>query len=366
MRRAGVLATKAVAVVALVAALAGAIVITVAPGPSELGSSYATSATGLSVYARLLRRTGHPVLRLDAAPSKARLDLGATLVVLDPSTLVYADVLALRRFVAAGGLLVAGGSGAGSWVPELLPDPPGWSPSGQRADAPIVPTAQTRGVSQVISAGQGAWTSPGGTLPILGYPSSSLAAVAAIGRGSVVLLADSSPLQNRYLAQGDNAELGLALAGGAGRTVVFEEGVHGYGSTDGLASLPTRWKWLLAGLLCAAALGVTARFRRLAPPAPRGAPAFPRRREHVDALASALARTRRPGAAAAAVAERGRAELRRRGALGPGADGDALRAVGARYGLAADELRALTASELADGDVLAAGRALAKLTGAPR
>ena len=365
MRRVATPALKLTAAAAAVLAVGAGLLGVLIPGPSgPTGSSYATSAEGLSAYARLLTLAAHPVARLEVAPSDARLDPTSTLVVLDPATLVAADVAALRRFVRSGGTLIAGGSSASRWVSELLADPPTWSSSGLTSDTPLLPVAQTRGVTQVQTAGDGTWSDPGSTLTILGPPGDSLAALASEGSGTIVLLADSSPLQNRLLAHADNAELGLALAGAPGRRVVFEEWVHGYGAANGLAALPARWKWALAGLLLAALVGVAARFRRLAPPAPPGAPAFPRRREHVDAVAIALARTGRPGEAAASVAERARHELRRRASLGPAAGEQELVRAAERFGLDADELRAMSAAQPADGDLLAAGRALAKLSAA--
>ena len=131
--------------------------------------------------------------------------------------------------------------------------------------------------------------------------------VATLGTGRIELLADSSPLQNQLLAHADNARLGLSLAGAPGRTVQFEEASHGYGGGRGLAALPTRWKWALIGLLVAALLAVASRIRRLGPATPPAPPTPPPRRLHVEALASALARTERPSEAAEPVRDHVRA-----------------------------------------------------------
>jgi hypothetical protein len=356
-------------VVAGVALLAVLIVLAlirqVSPGPSgPTGSSYATSATGLSAYAELLTRSGHPVTRLRAAPASARLKPSATLVMLDPRILVRADADALRRFVAAGGTLIAGGQDPSGWLARLMPDPPVWQSTGASAGSAAVAVPETVSVGTVVADGDGAWSDPRSSLPVVGPPDASLLTVATLGDGRIELLADSSPVQNAFLARADNAALGVDLAGPEGRPVVFEEGVHGYGSGNGLAALPTRWKWLLAGLLLAALVTVGASFRRLGPPDPPAAAVLPPRRAHVDALAAALARTGQPAAAAEPVRQQALVLLRRRGSLDAGADPDDLALAAQRLGLDAAEMGALSSPE-ADGEdaVLAWGRALAKLAG---
>jgi hypothetical protein len=357
-------ALKALAWAALATAVIALAINSVSPHQSEPpGSSYATSGGGLSAYAELLTRSGHRVVRLRAAPSRARLDPAGTVIVLDPAILAPADVSALARFVDAGGVLLAGGQDPGPWLARLMPDPPAWQPGGQNEYVPLLATAETAGVSEVLSAGQGSWSSPRAALPVLGTPDASLVDVAVLGAGRIELLADSSTLENQLLANADDAALGLALAGPAGRPVAFDEGVHGYGSATGLAALPSRWKWALLGLLLAALTGVGARFRRLAAPDPEGVPALPPRRAHVDAIALALARSGPPGRAAASVREHALRQLRTRAGLDPGAGATEVAEAASRLGLDEHETDALTSDVLADDGLLAAGRGLAKLSG---
>jgi hypothetical protein len=354
--------------VAVVAFTAVAIVVDAfvpsAGGPDS--SSLATAGNGLAGYAQLLRDNGHPIARLRDAPARATLDPSQTVVMLDPSVVRQSDVAALRRFVEDGGLLVTGGAQPGAWLSELLADAPDWSAQARTAYATLVPVGATAGVDVVESAGEGEWTEPGQALPVVGSPSSSLVALAGLGRGRVALLADSSPLQNRLLANADNAELGLALAGPAGRPVAFEEAVHGYGHGSGLAALPTRWKWALCGLLAAALALVAARIRRLGPPQPQPPAAHPPRRAHIEAIAVALGRTGHPGIAAETVSEHARDLVVRRARLHPDAQAGEVESAAAGLGLDTDEARAIASEPLADGDVMAVGRALAKLSGAPR
>jgi Domain of unknown function (DUF4350) len=329
-----------------------------ASGPA--GSSYATTPTGASALATLLARSGHPVRRVRGALTGTDLSADATAFMLDPSQLSACDLAGLRRFVTAGGTLAAGGPNPMAWLARLMADPPAWKASGPELSQPLVPGTA---ITEVHSVGAGSWSDPRATLPVLGSPGDSLLTTARLGRGRLFLLADISPLENQLLDRADNAELGLTLAGTTGRPVLFAEGVHGYGTATGLAALPPRWKWALVGLLIAALATVAARFRRLGPPEPEPRRPLPPRRAHVDALGLALARTRQPGRAIAPVREQARELARERAGLAPDTPADALPALAAALGLEPDEAAALGPAELGSDEVLAAGRALAKLTG---
>jgi hypothetical protein len=334
------------------------------PGPGgATSSSFATSSDGLAAYAELLQRTGHRVTQLRGVPADAHLDPSQTVVALDPNRLSNDDVRALKGFVQTGGELVAGGVNPGRWLGILLADPPKWSTSGVPDSAPLGHANESQGVSKVRSAGNGSFTSSGQTTPVLAGPGGSLMTVAQLGSGRIALLADASPLQNAYIAQADDAGLGVRIAGAPGRAVTFLEGIHGYGTSTGLAALPTRWKWTLVGLLAAAAVAVAARFRRLGDPEPPPSSPVPPRRAHVEALAVALQRTHRPRAATAPVRAQARELIIKRAALPPDPDEDAIITAARTLGLDDAEARAVAggAQSDAEGDLLAAGRALAML-----
>ena len=125
----------------------------------------------------------------------------------------------------------------------------------------------------------------------------NLVAVRRAGRGTVVFLADSSPLQHRLLGTADDAAIGLALAGPRHRPVEFLESYHGYGTGTGLSALPLSWKLLLSGLGLAALVYMVARGRRFGPPEPEGRSLPPPRRDYVDSLAAVVARSKQRNAA---------------------------------------------------------------------
>jgi hypothetical protein len=324
-------------------------------------SSLSTGRTGIAAYAELLRRNGHGTDALRGDLAEDAPDPNETLVVLDPVHFDRDESEVIRRFVDRGGRLVAGGARATGLLGVLLDDPPTWSGISVPRTQAVGNAPEVAGVRTVRSAGGGSWSNVGATTPALADDSRALATVADVGRGRVVALADASPLQNRLLDTADNAGFGLAAAG-EGRAVAFAEGLHGYGRERGLGAIPRRWQAALIGLTLAGLLGVVAAGRRLGPPEDSDRELPPPRREYVDALAGALARTRRPGEALTPLQTAARERLARRAGLPPAATEPELRAAAARLGWSPADIDALFAPPRTDDDVVAAGNALVRAT----
>ncbi len=311
-------------------------------------SSLSTARSGLAAYEELLARYGHPIGHQRGALADARLDPSTTLVVLDPGNIDRADLANIRRFLLDGGRLVAGGDRP-EWLLELAPaDIPGWTPAGDR----VVTVRDPDGRAQftVETSGTGSWVLLGGRRSLTFEP--------AREGGQAVFLADASPLHNERLGQADNAAFGVSLAGETRRRVVFAEGVHGYGTTTGIAAIPFRWKVALIAVALAALLSMVAAGRRLGPPEDEARELAPPRRVYVDAVASNLARTRRPVEALAPVQGALRAAVARRAGLQPDASAAALRTAAGAQGWPDDEVEAMFVPLDRDERILAAGRAL--------
>ena len=328
------------------------------PGGPE-GSSYATAPEGAAAYAELLRRAGHPVRRIREPLADAAPDRGSTLVVLDPERMERDEARAVARFVRAGGRLVAGGALV-RWLGDVLPAAPAWASAEPGRATVVAPVPETAGVASVAFDEGGRWAELGGALPVLATPAGPVAAVARAGRGRVVLLADSEPLLNRGLPRADDAAFALAVAGERGRPVAFLETVHGYGAETGLAALPARALWVLAGLALAALALVWSMGRRLGPPEDEERALAPPRRDYVEAVAAGLVATGDRRGVGEAAARAARRRLEARAGLPAGAGEPALREAAARLGLDAAETDAVLGA--GDGDDLVAGRALARLT----
>jgi Domain of unknown function (DUF4350) len=330
-------------------------------------SSYSTSTSGAAAYASLLGRAGHRVDRLRRPPSDANLEPTATAIIVDPGPVSAADARALQRFVKGGGRLVIGGL-AGAWLRRVVPGAPDWSPTAPATVRELAPAPELARVRRVDAPGAGSWVG-GSALPLLGDRDRALLSVAGPPGGRVLLLANAAPLQNRLLAHADNARLGLALAGPPRRRVVFLESYHGYSSATGLAAIPGRW-WVAFGLLGLAALTLmVASGRRFGPPQAVARDLAPARREYVESLAGALARSQPREAALRPVRARirqligGPAGLGHAGPTTPSNTvllgmGQELRDAAVRRGVPEQDADVLARPARTDADVIAIGRVL--------
>ena len=328
-------------------------------------SAYATQNEGLAAYTDLLGREGHPVDVTRGPLTDSMVDPSTTVVILDPDTISRNDDDVLLQFVVNGGRLVIGGSRP-AYFEGLGDTPPPWAGAGPthwgQVDSSLAP------ISKIVSKGAGRFVGVGTTHPVIGNADDALVTEGSVGQGTIFFVADATPLQNQLLGTADNAALGLALAGAPGRTVVFPEGVHGYGPSRGLAAIPNHWKLALVGLAVAGLVLMWARGRRLGPPEDSSRPLPPPRAAYVDAVGSALVRTRRPDDALQIVARRVRERIDTRAVPGAdgaaGATGDLDRAEFARRGRAAglsdEEIDAVLAP-ITDESVLAVGRALSRV-----
>jgi hypothetical protein len=321
-------------------------------------SSYATGGDGLAAYAELVADAGHAVERDRRKPHEREPDPADTVVLLDAGFVRGNDAAALRRFVEAGGRLVAGG-GDPDWIRRIVGRGVEWSPDPVREGVVVAPVPEVKGVEALAGFQDGSWREVGGALPAYAGRNGALLAVAGVGAGRVLLLADAAPIQNAALDDADNAALGLGLAGPVSRQVVFLESFHGYGQATGIAAIPTDW-WVLFGVGAAAvAAFILARGRRLGPPERAARELQPPRREYVESLGGVLARTRgRRETAQLLQVEAARLVA---GRLGPAAGEDDVVAAATRLGLTPEDASALVRPATTDADLLAAGRAFASL-----
>ncbi len=333
------------------------------PETGPAGSSFSTAGRGAAAYLELLDANGFTTVQSRSPLAGTPPAAGETLVVLDTGGLDDEDAEAVAHFVSAGGRAVVGGRRVATDVAAAL----GWqmrSATGEVGTAvPLAPVPETAGIATLSAAGPAHWTATGAALPVAGAGERVLAAVGVEGDGRVLLLADAGPFLNDGLALADNARFALNAAGAPGGRVVFAESIHGFAPRRGLAALPARWRWALAGLAGAAAMWVAARARRLGPPQPEVRPLPPPRAGYVDALAATLARTRRPADAAAPV----RAEALRLVAARSGLQGAVppaeVGAAATRLGLPPEEVAGLAEDGAGPAGIVAAGRALARLRG---
>lgn len=276
-------------------------------GPSS--SSFSTGEDGLGAYADLLEADGRSVVRLTDDPADADLPPDATVVVADPGPLSPADAEALVAHASGGGRLVLAGGDVEPLVDAIAGAPVAWSVEDPASELRAwVPDPALGGATEVAGDGGARWGDPGPLLALAGDAQGAWLLSGPIGSGQVLALAQSGPLHNDHLAEADNAALGLGLAGGADRPVVFVESVHGYGDAGGLAAVPSAWKWAALGLAIALLAGLWSAGARFGPAEPDRRALRPPRRDHVDAIAADLERVSPVPADLADRLARGRAD----------------------------------------------------------
>lgn len=331
-------------------------------GPAS--SSYAVGPTGASGLAAVLERGGHPVRQQRVPVDLEPPDPSATVVVLDGDRPDDREVDTLRAFLADGGrLVVAGDKDTDAWVSSFV------GGTMYRSGELLVcrrlrDVAETKGVDEVESSGQPGFATTAGAEPILGCRGSALAAVAKVGKGRLVVIADTAIFQNYLLDARDNATFAVAAMGGVQREVVFLEHLHGFDAQSGLAALPGGWQVALAG---AALAGLLALWALHHPGASRNAPPD----DHGEAEPLRSVRTLHPAAvaerlgarpladAAPAVQIIARRAIARAARLPANATEAEVHAAALRLGIPDDDVNAALGSQPTEAAVLAAGRIIA-------
>jgi hypothetical protein len=306
-------------------------------GPTALASDR-YGPKGDAGLAALFERAGYtviwrtrPLAELDATTDLLVLDFGWVFPTLE-------DHLAIRAWVEAGGVLIAGGDASGvfpeleDWKPAPPPDLAGWT-QGLGIEAPRWPQDPVH-----------AWT---GGAPLVGTEGAAAIAEIPIGSGVVVAIADDQLLQNGALIRPENRvflaelpQLGQAVGGWPIDTpITVELATRGYaasqGEGNGCAAADTLANGRLLALILQVLLvwGVVAALRGTSLVVPRDPP--PEERllfaDHAEALARRAWRTGDRGWADAAFA---RLWLRRVGAGG-------LQSAATRTGHTPDEARRL-------------------------
>jgi hypothetical protein len=331
------------------------------PG-GPVSSSLSTGAGGMEAFADLVDRFGHPVVRLTEPAQPGDVPAGATIVLADPGSLGEAEARVLLEATAAGGRLVLAGPATAPLLQAALGAPVG-SVQVEPEDALVVvgdrspdPAAVTGSARTVAGDAGGRWEVDRSVrVHVVDGAERPVVLSAPVGTGEVVALADAALLHNRNLAEADNAALALGLAGGADRTVVFVESVHGFGER-GVDAAPAAWRWAAAGLALAFVAGLWWAGSRFGPPEPAARSLRPPRVDHVRAVAADLDRVgRTPAELVAPLLRDNRLHLADRLGVAPDASEAVFQAAARDAGLAPDLVASVLHDPADDAAALAVG-----------
>lgn len=331
----------------------------VVDGPA--GSSFVTTALGTAALAETLEALGVDVTRLEAPLTAGGLEGLGTYVAVEPETgYGTAEIDELRRFAEAGGTLVLAGRPDEDLVAGVAGTGLDWVAGGIASHQVWLPPAWPGAGSDLTGDGIGAWEGDGG-LATLGGDGRVTGRVVGVGAGLVHLVADAGLLANQHLDTAGNARWAVDLLGRG--PVAFDEFRHGRGaeaaSTGSL--VPPAVRRSLPALAVAGLLALVAYGRRLAPISPPGVEPAPGRIEHVESLAGALARTRRPGAAVEPSRRAALDLLSRRQGIPRDSGPQEVREAARRAGLSDGEATVLARGAEGRDEALEVDRALAAL-----
>lgn len=331
----------------------------VVDGPA--GSSFVTTERGVAALASLLERNGTAVTRIGEPLEQAPLEDVGTLVMFEPGVLGSpVDTGLLVEFARDGGVVVVAGNLSDAMVGGLLGEGSALEAGGPSTGLTVQPIHQMTGA--MVTEGARHLVRTGEAQVVVAGEGKALVAQRHLGDGRIAVVADIGPFTNRLIDHADNALLALAILESG--PVAFYEFPHGYltpGRNGGwLGSAPPAARATILLLGVAVGIGLITYARRLGPPETETRLLAPERIGFVEAVAGILRRTNRLEEAIEPIRTAVRHRLATRS--GSGSSPQHARAAGSAAGLTEEELSAVFDHAHTPEAVLAADRALAKLT----
>jgi hypothetical protein len=238
----------------VVAAVAGfsfllivlSIVVAARGDEAEVPTTYSVASGGAKAAYLLLGSSGYSVQRWERSVVDLNTGGGATLVIAQPEATPTADErAAVRRFMEAGGRVVATGVSGALFLPEhrVLPDPIAGITWRRLSSRSTSTSSITRAAPAITLAPEAYWEDHTPAIPMYGDDSRTRVITYAVGRGDAIWWASATPLTNAGLREPGNLEFFLACLGDASHAVYFDEYSHGHrqASSSAVAGSDVRW-----------------------------------------------------------------------------------------------------------------------------
>jgi len=282
--------------------------------PREDGSSYAAHPDGARAAFLLLKELGHHVERsFEPLAATRHAPEETTIVIASPSQPPsQQDVRALRAFLDRGGVVLATGPMAATFLPNMpnRSDAVRTRPSRARRQEASLPSPLSSGVVDIdMPAATAPLPLDSPYVPVYGSYAEPAVVTARFDKGRAMWWAGSTPLANGSIGRPGHAELFVNALGPAGaRTVLWDEFYHGHTRSfwSYVASTPLPVAGLQLAGIVGAALFTYSRRRR--PIRPRVIEARTSPLEFIETMGGLYERARAAAAAVATV----RTHVRRR------------------------------------------------------
>ena len=246
------------------AVLVVTLLIFAAVAPSSANSesypyTYSAESGGAKAAYTLLAQLGYQVEHWQRPPDKLlEHGINTVLIVAVPMQNVSAeDRESVRRYILAGGRLVAVGGNSSQLLPhsDFAPGIPHFA--WQKYPA-LLPTALTSNATEIVMAPAAFWRTSDSTAQVsYGSGSSGVVSSYKYGKGEVVWWAAADPITNSGITQGSNLRLLLnSLGRTSSRTVLWDDYFHEGELTmvDSLLSSPLKWALVQLGVLAVVVL----------------------------------------------------------------------------------------------------------------
>jgi len=336
-----VLAVAGIAMVVLT--IAGALIAPPPAGDEERGSTFSPGPDGAKAAYLTLKQLGY---RIDRSVEPL------TAVTVDPSTAVLVlaspseppsdqDRRALRRFLEAGGVVLATGTGGADFLSGKVDDKtagePSPSPTSYSATLPSPLTAGAPRITMAPEAESVRFDPP--YISIYGTKEGGVVRTSLVGDGRAIWWAGSTPLSNDAVSDAGNLDLLINVLDLGKRAILWDEHYHGHARSMWSYAAATPLLWVLAQLGVIAATALATYSRRRGPVRPKVVDSRTSPMEFVDTLGGLYEQARAAAASVGAALVRLRRLLLTASGLPAGSSIDAVsRTAAARFGLAEQDV----------------------------
>jgi hypothetical protein len=362
-----ILATAGIAIAVL--AIAGALI---APPPvvdDERGSTFSPGPDGAKAAYLTLKQLGYRIERSIEPVTAVAADPASTALVLaspaePPSD---QDRRAIRRFLEAGGLVLATGRVGAAFLGGQVEDESPVTPSPPTEYSPTVPSSLASGALRITMApeAESVRFDPA-FLIIYGADRAGVVRTSLVCGGRAVWWAGSTPISNDAIASAGNLDLLVnALGPPDGRAILWDEHYHGHARSMWSYAAATPLLWVLAQTGIMAIVALATYSRRRGPVRSKVVDSRTSPMEFVETLGGLYEQARAAHASVGASLVRLRRLLHTASGLPVGSSTDALsRTAAARFGVAEGEVRdvLVRAEEAAANPSLSPAEALVLVT----
>jgi hypothetical protein len=193
-------------------------------------SIYSSASGGCKAAFLLMQESGYQVQAWERSFDELPTGKGTTLIIAEPSGFSsHGESEELTQFLNTGGRVITTGRFAGFYLPANDEMPLPTAGSAWKHVAALSPSPITRAAPEITLAPRAYWRPAKGEVSLYGESDRPAVVEFKVGEGTVLWLADSTPLTNAGLKETGNLEFLLAAVGEPdGNKVLWDEYIHGY------------------------------------------------------------------------------------------------------------------------------------------